>query len=199
MLNNQNTKLLTYFATALIVLLSLTVYTGCDTNTSSEVHTTWTHYGGSPDQSRYFAASEITKENVGQMEIAWMYPSGDDQSYFFSPIVVDSTMYVLGKNYSLIAINVVTGKEIWIHANLRGITRRGINYWESKDKKDKRLIFTLNNSLQAIDAVTGKSITSFGKDGYVDMREGLDRNPTSIRRMQAMMPGVIYDDLVIMG
>jgi quinoprotein glucose dehydrogenase len=94
---------------------------------------------------------------------------------------------------------VVTGKEIWIHANLMGLTRRGLNYWESKDKTDRRLIFTLNNTLQAIDAVTGKSIESFGNGGYVDLREGLDRDPSSIRRVQAMMPGVIYDDLVIIG
>ena len=93
----------------------------------------------------------------------------------------------------------LTGKEIWIHANLVGLTRRGLNYWESKDKKDKRLIFTLNNTLQAIDAVSGKSILSFGDSGYVDMRQGLDRDPSSIRRMQAMMPGVIYDDLIIVG
>lgn len=199
MLNNYNQTLPACLTTTFIVLLSLIVYTSCDTNSSSDAHVTWTHYGGSPDQSRYFAASEITKENVGQMQIAWTYPSGDDQSYFFSPIIVDTTMYVLGKDYSLIAVSVLTGKEIWIHANLRGITRRGINYWESKDKKDKRLIFTLNNSLQAIDAVTGKSITSFGKDGYVDMREGVDRDPFSIRRIQAMMPGVIYDDLVVVG
>ena len=47
--------------------------------------------------------------------------------------------------------------------------------------------------------MTGKSIKSFGDSGYVDMRVGLDRDPTSIRRMQAMTPGVIYNDLVIIG
>ena len=128
-----------------------------------------------------------------------MYPSGDNNFYFFSPIVVDTTMYVMGKNFSLIAVSVASRKEIWIHANLVGLTRRGLNYWESKDKKDERLIFTLNNTLQAIDAVSGKSILSFGDSGYVDMRQGLDRDPSSIRRMQAMMPGVIYDDLIIVG
>lgn len=200
MRKNHNKTPRTYFTiTCITLLLSLIVYTGCEKYSPLSDHTTWTHYSGSPDQSKYFVGSEITKENVDQMQVAWMYPSGDDQSYAFSPIIVDSTMYVLGKNYSLIAVNVMTGKEIWIHANLRGITRRGINYWESKDKKDKRLLFTLNNSIQAIDATTGKSITSFGKNGYVDMREGLDRDPTSIRRMQAMMPGVIYDDLLIVG
>ena len=108
-------------------------------------------------------------------------------------------MYVVAKNSSLVAVNAGTGKEIWIHANLLGLTRRGINYWESNDRKDRRLLFTLNNSLQAIDALTGKSIMTFGNDGYVDMRVGLDRVPSSIRRMQSMMPGVVFEDLIIMG
>ena len=184
---------------AFVILITLTLSVSCKRESSSDDHTTWTQYGGSPDQSKYFNAPEITKENVNKMKVAWTYPTGDNSFYFFSPIIVDTTMYVLAKNYSLVAINALTGKEIWIHANLFGLSRRGLNYWESKDKKDKRLIFTLNNSLQAIDAVTGKTITTFGDDGYTDLRVGLDRDPSSIRRMQAMMPGVIYDDLVIVG
>src|SRR5690606_24353487 len=135
-------------------------------------HASWTHYGGSPAQPRYFRTAEMTNVNVHRMKVAWMYPSEGNDFYFFNPIIVDSIMYVLGKNSSLIALNVATGEEIWIHTKLRGITRRGLNYWESKDKKDKRLLFTLNHTLQAIDAVTGKSIMSFGEGGYVDLREG---------------------------
>ncbi len=162
-------------------------------------HSTWTHYAGSPDQSKFFNATEITKENVSQLEVAWVYENDEPMPNFFSPIVVDTIMYIMAKNSSLVALNARTGKEIWIQANLRGLTRRGINYWESKNRKDRRLIFTLNNTLQAIDALTGKTITTFGKDGYVDLREHLDRDPTSVRRIQSMMPGVIYDDLIIMG
>lgn len=180
-------------------IFSLAAHMGCQTKSSTNDHTTWTQYGGGPDQSKYFEATQITKANVGQMKVAWTYPTSDNAFYLFSPIIVDTTMYVMGKNYSLIALNVVTGKEIWIHANLFGLSRRGINYWESKDKKDKRLVFMLNNTLQVIDAVTGKSITTFGNNGYVDLRQGLERDPSSIRRMQSMMPGVLYDDLVIVG
>ena len=183
-----------------LALLFFGIHISCNPDSSSSnSHTTWSQYAGGADQSKYFEASQITKQNVRQMAVEWVYPSGDSLSYFFSPIVVDTIMYVMGKNFSLIAVNVVTRKEIWIHAKLLGLTRRGINYWESKDRKDRRLIFTLNNSLQAIDALTGKSITTFGDSGYVDMRQGLDRDPSSIRRMQAMMPGVIFEDLVLVG
>ena len=62
-------------------------------------------------------------------------------------------MYVLAKNSSLVALNAVTGKEIWIHTNLRGITGRGINYWESEDRKDRRLVVcsTCGGYLKTID------------------------------------------------
>ena len=181
------------------ILLSAIFCTTCQQDTLPHDHTTWSHYGGHADQSKFFNASEITKENVKDITVAWTYPTSDNSFYFFSPIIADTTMYVLAKNNSLVAVNVLTKKEIWIHSNLFGLTRRGINYWESSDKKEKRLIFTLNNTLQAIDAVTGKTVSSFGEGGYVDLRQGLDRDPSSIRRMQSMMPGVIYGDLVIVG
>jgi len=191
-------KLRTKIIGAIIILCCFIYATFNDILPDNE-HNTWTHYGGSPDQSKYFNASEITKENVNQMQVAWVYPTVDSIPNFFSPIIVDTIMYVMAKNSSMVAINALTGKEIWIHANLQGLTRRGINYWESKDRKDRRLLFTLNNTLQAINAVTGKSIRTFGDSGIVDMRKGLDRIPSSIRRMQAMMPGVVFENLIIMG
>ena len=151
---------------------SVLFYLGCNNGPSSHDHKTWSHYGGSPDQSKFFNASQITKGNVNQLKVLWNYPVEDNDFYNFSPIIVDTIMYVYGKNSSLIALNAMTGKEIWIHTDLRGISRRGINYWENKDKTDRRLVFTLNNSLQVIDAMTGKSISSFGNNGYVDLREG---------------------------
>jgi quinoprotein glucose dehydrogenase len=183
----------------IITILSLFTFAAVSPYMKNDSHSTWNQYGGGPDQSKYFEASQITRENVNELKLAWVYPTMDSAFNFFSPIVVDTIMYVMAKNYSLVALNAETGKEIWIHANLPGITRRGINYWESKDRKDRRLLFTLNNTLQAIDALTGKSITGFGTNGYVDMRKGLDREPTSIRRMQSMMPGVVFEDLIIMG
>ncbi len=190
---------LTKSACIIVVSIGLLSYLSCGPGPAPAKHTTWSQYGGGPDQSKFFEASEITKDNVNQLEIAWSYLTDDNIPYMFQPIVVDTIMYVYAKNSSLVALNVKTGNEIWIHTKLPGISRRGINYWQSQDGKDKRLVFTLNNSIQEIDAITGKSIKTFGDSGYVDMRVGLDRDPTSIRRMQAMTPGVIYKDLLIIG
>lgn len=162
-------------------------------------HLTWREYGGGPDQSKYIILDELTKSNVSQLEEAWFYPTGDDKTYQFNPVIIDSIMYVLAKNNSLVALNATTGKEIWIHANLNGIASRGINYWESKDKKDRRIIFQMNNYLQAIDAFTGKSIINFGNNGLVDLKEGLGRDPKTIARVQSGTPGKVFENLVILG
>ncbi|HTH82087.1 MAG TPA: PQQ-binding-like beta-propeller repeat protein [Mucilaginibacter sp.] len=162
-------------------------------------HTEWKDWGGGPDHSKFVDFHQITKDNVNQLEIAFVYPSGDNGSYKFNPIVVDNVMYVLAKNNSLVALDATTGKEIWIHASLNGIGARGINFWQSKDKKQKRFIMTIGNTLQEIDANTGKLIMSFGTNGYVDLRQGLDRDPNVINRAASTSPGHIYDNLFLMG
>lgn len=159
----------------------------------------WRNYGGGPDQSKYVVAEDISKNTVNQLKVAWSYPTGDDRVYQWNPIIVDTIMYVLAKNSSLVALHAVTGKEIWIHANLRGITGRGINYWESNDRKDRRLLFQMNNYLQAIDALTGKSILTFGDKGLVDLKRGMGRDPKTVFRAQASTPGVVFENLILLG
>ena len=127
------------------------------------------------------------------------YPTGDQRSYVFNPIVVDNVMYVQARNSSLVALDAATGKEIWIHENLPGLATRGIAYWESKDRKDRRLIFAINNHLQEIDARTGKSILTFGNNGLVDLREGLGRDPRTIVRVQPESPGRVFENLILLG
>src|SRR4051812_45768079 len=111
----------------------------------------WVDYGGGADSTHFVKSKQITKSNVDQLKVAWVYPHGETG---FNPIVVGKVMYALGRNGSLIALDATTGKEIWVHAGLRGVNSRGINYWESKDRKDRRLIFSINSYLQEIDANT---------------------------------------------
>jgi quinoprotein glucose dehydrogenase len=133
-------------------------------------HTTWRDYAGGPDNSKYVALEQITKSNVAQLRVAWSYPTRDANSYSFNPIIAGNVMYVLARGSSLVALNATTGKEIWVHENLPGISYRGVNYWESKDRRDHRLIFQINHYLEELDAETGKSILTFGNMGLVDLR-----------------------------
>ncbi len=168
-------------------------------SSSANDHRSWRQYGGGPDQSKYVDLSQITKENVCNLEVAWVYAANNGAGSMFNPIVVDDVMYVLGKNSSLVALDAATGKELWVHTNLSGIVRRGINYWESKDRKDRRLIFCMRDTLQAIDAVTGKSIMSFGDHGVTSLKEDLGRDPATIGRAQSTTPGAIFENLILLG
>jgi quinoprotein glucose dehydrogenase len=187
-------------------ILLLSAFFGCRnpaqdewTEEGYEQYKTWREYGGNPDQSKFVVLNDITKSNVNNLKEAWFYPTGDENTYQFNPIVVDTMMYVLARNNSLVALDARTGKEIWIHAHLQGIASRGINYWESKDRKDRRLIFQMNNYLQAIDARTGKSVLTFGNNGLVDLKEGLGRDPKTLARVQSGTPGKVFENLIILG
>lgn len=162
----------------------------------------WRDYGGAADSAQYSALKQINRSNVKKLEIAWIYPTGDDNQYSFNPIVVDGLMYVLAKNNSIVALDASSGKEVWIHETgprTKLITNRGINYWESRDRSDRRLMFARNNFLEAIDARTGSSISSFGDNGRVDLREGLGRDPTTLSLVQSTTPGRVFEDLLILG
>ena len=162
----------------------------------------WSDYGGAADSAQYSSLSQIDRSNVSKLQIAWTYTIGDNNRYFFNPLVADGVMYVLGKGNSIVALNAATGKEVWVHAaepDTRVITSRGINYWESSDRTDRRLLFASNHFLRAIDARTGKPVLSFGENGRVDLKQGLDRNPAAIRLVQSTTPGRVFENLLILG
>src|SRR4026209_2160201 len=145
----------------------------------------WRDYAGGPDSSRFVPAKQITSANVNQLQVAWSYPAGQTD---FNPAVIRGMVYGRGPNSSFVALDAATGKEIWIHRGVQGFNSRGVNYWESKDGKDRRLILSSNTFLQEIDAQTGQTIPTFGVEGMVDLRVGLDRDPSTVNQ-QSRIPG----------
>jgi glucose dehydrogenase len=155
----------------------------------------WRDYAGGPDSSRFVAATQITKDNVRRLEVAWTYPQGQTD---FNPLVVGGVIFGRGPDNSFVALDAATGKQLWIHQGTEPFNTRGANYWESKDRKDRRLIFSAANILQELDAQTGEVMASFGERGRVDLREGLDRDPKTINQ-QSRTPGRVFENLLILG
>jgi glucose dehydrogenase len=155
----------------------------------------WRDFGGSPDSSRFVAATQIDKSNVGRLEVAWTYPAGATD---FNPLFVRGVVYGRIRDTGLVALDAATGKELWTHDAIPGFGLRGVNYWESADGADRRLLFSALNKLYAIDAKTGKTIESFGTKGAVDLRQGLDRDPEKVNQ-QSRLPGRIFENLIIQG
>ena len=162
----------------------------------------WAEYGGSADSAQYSDLSQVNRENVNKLRVLWRYATGDTREYLFNPIVVHGVMYVMAKRNSIVALDARTGKELWTHdtdPDTTLITNRGVNYWESVGGSQCRLLFACNNTLQAIDATTGKRIIDFGRDGSVDLREGLGRDPNTLTLVQSKTPGKIFGNLLILG
>jgi quinoprotein glucose dehydrogenase len=158
----------------------------------------WWGYGNTSDNARYFKGTQIDKSNVSQLQVAWTYPYGDPGTN--NPIVAHGIIYGRGRGGSIVAVNAKTGEEIWIRTGMQGMTNRGMNYWESPDGQDRRLLFAAQDYLQALDARTGKHIMSFGTEGAVDLRVGIDgRAPESIGRIQSGTPGEVFEDLILLG
>jgi glucose dehydrogenase len=157
----------------------------------------WDQYLGGADSSQYSALDQIDKSNVTQLEVAWSYPTGEN--YLFNPLVVGDTMYVLAKGRSIVALDAVTGRERWVHPNEGPVGTRGMNYWRSSDGNDERLLYVNAGFLTAVDAKTGQTIQTFGNEGRVDLRNGLDGDVSSVRALHTSNPGRVYDDLIIVS
>jgi len=169
---------------------------------AADPHAAWRDYGGASDSAQYSSLTQVTRENVARLQVAWTYPIGENKRALFNPLVVDDLMYVIGRGNAILALAAATGREVWAYqppADTVLITSRGINYWESADRTHRHLLFASNHALRAIDARTGKPITDFGTGGSVDLRQGLDRDPRTIALVQSTTPGRVFGDLLILG
>jgi quinoprotein glucose dehydrogenase len=164
-------------------------------------YTTWRTYGGGGDSSQYSALDQIDKSNVAKLEVAWSFPVGD-RSVVFNPIVVDRVMYVLARDNEIVALDAGTGKELWARPHEGAVSARGINYWQSANGTDRRLLYLNAGMLTAIDARTGNIVASFGKDGRVDLRDGLARegfDVTNVRPLHTSNPGRVIGNLMVVS
>jgi len=175
---------------------------GAVSQSAAPSHTQWSDYGGGPDSAQYTALTQINRSNVNQLQVAWTVPIGDTSRYFFEPVQAHGLVYVMGAGHSINALDAETGEQVWQWKpddKTTAMTDRGINYWESADGKDRRLIFARNQLLQELDAQTGKPITTFGNNGTIDLREGLGRDVSKLTVVQSMTPGRVFGNLLIEG
>ena len=156
---------------------------------------------GGLNNIRYSTATQINRQNVGRLQVAWTYDSQDafkDSEMQSNPIVVDGVLYATTPKLRVVAINAATGREIWTFdaaggaAPQRRFRHRGVTVHQD------RVFFTHRNLLWALDRKTGKPILTFGVDGHIDLREGLDR-PAEKLTVSASSPGVIFEDMLILG
>ena len=165
--------------------------------------------------------TQITKDNVHALEVAWTHRSGD---YFdgsgrsgvtahqSTPLVVGDTLYYCTSFMRVFALDAETGEERWVFdpelRALKGLgpyplACRGVSFWEDERAAEgaacKRRIYhgTKDSELWALDADTGQPCAGFGDSGKVALREGIgeaeswEYYPTS--------PGYVIGDVIVLG
>ena len=194
----METKNRQYFWIALILII------GCQ----SEPNSNWDTYLGHKNSDQYSPLDEINIDNIADLQVAWTYSSddADDQNRSqiqCNPLVIDGVLYGTSAQLKLFALDAKTGQELWVFDPFDGSfemfgmgVNRGLVYYD--DGTDGRIFYSAGSSLFAINARTGKAISSFGEEGIVDMHLGLDRNVDSLF-ISSNTPGVLFEDLLIMG
>lgn len=177
----------------------------------------WRSYGGDPGGTRFSPLTQIGPENVARLRRAWTYHTGEVERsgnstdrhnvapFESTPLVVDGVLYVSTPSSCVIALDPETGREIWKFdpqsgsAARRYFQHRGVSYWQSRDGRDRRILFgTLDGRLMALDAGTGAPVKGFGTDGAVDLKAGLEGYASGVLYAVTSAPAV-YRDLVITG
>jgi glucose dehydrogenase len=162
---------------------------------AAKPYTTWQHYAGGAHSSQFSALDQINRKNVAQLQVAWSFPITGNS--IFNPVVVDGVMYAPVGGGALAAIDAATGKELWRKEGAAPSGARGMNYWESPDRSDRRFIYLQRGDVVAVNARDGEFITSFGTNGRVDLREAMERKPAG--PLGTSNPGRIFENLFIIA
>jgi quinate dehydrogenase (quinone) len=132
---------------------------------------------------------------VSQLQVAWTFPVTG--TVIFNPLVVDEVMFLQASGNTLVAVDAATGKEVWRRQTQGTIGARGMNYWESPDRSDRRLLFIAGGYLTAINAQSGDAIAGFGDNGRIDLRIALQRQ--AAEPLHTGNPGRIFENTMIVS
>jgi quinoprotein glucose dehydrogenase len=203
----------------LFFLIALCFLALPNVSAQSESGADWPYYGHDAGGMRFSPLTQINRENVAKLKVAWIFHTGDvseasrdrKRSGFEStPILVDGTLYFTTPFNRVIALDPATGKQRWaydpkIDKGLDygdGLVNRGVSTWldpsRPAGKACRRRIFEAAQDarLVAIDAATGSPCKDFGKDGQVSLR---DVSGYTAGWYHMTSPPAIIDDLVIVG
>ena len=181
----------------------------------------WPAYGRDPGGARFSPLTQITRENVAQLQVAWTYHTGvPDMSSMshrppaleVTPIVVDGTMYVITPTGIVAALDPRAGTERWRydagvdpHRGYGDFASRGVSYWRDRHAAagaacaTRIIAATIDARLVELDAPTGNPCNGFGASGVVDLRKDLRVAPGEFAFYEVTSPPAIVGDLIVTG
>jgi len=167
----------------------------------------WASYLGDPGRTHYSTLKNIKPKNVGRLEVAWTFHCGDARADNFSqiqcnPLIINGVLYATTPGCKLVALDAATGRELWRFdptaadpkVNSGGVNR-GVVCWG--EGSERRIVYSVDHFLYAIDARSGRPIESFGQLGRIDIKEGLGRDVSKLF-VASSTPGGVYQNLLFL-
>lgn len=174
-------------ASCALAVLALAVGPGAAEARQQGASGEWRFWGGDAGSTRYSSLDAIGPANAGDLTVAWRWKSANfgptpENYYRATPIYANGRLYtVAGERRAAVAIDPATGETLWVYRLDEGLrwekaprrfSGRGLSYWADGDD-ERILLITPGYHMVALDAKTGLPIPSFGKNGIVDLHEGL--------------------------
>jgi len=166
----------------------------------------WPVYRGDPKGNQYAAIAQIHAANVHSLRPAWEYHTRDANqrsTMHANPVVVNGVMYISTPALKAVALNAATGRELWVfdpakynNGEVVRLRNRGVTYW--KGAEGERIFHFVRDRVYALDARTGALITSFGKEGFIDLRQNLGVDPAKAV-IEMTSPGAVFRNLLIIA
>ena len=166
----------------------------------------WPVYLGDAGASHYSALTQISRDNVDRLEVAWTYRTGDarkSSQIQCNPLIVGGRLYATSPGLKAFCLDAATGKEIWAFdpREGRGLgtvgVNRGVVYWEGDQAR--RIFYSVGYLFFALEADSGRPVASFGEGGAVDLRLGLGIDDFEGVSLLSTSPAAVYQDLLIVG
>ena len=200
--------------TRLTLLLVLpTILVGCSRETTVDDGADWPHYARDLAASKYSPLDQISAENVGDLEVAWVWESADyrlggehegasvNPNYQATPIKIGDRLYTSTNMGQAVALDPSTGEEVWRYdpyaSGLRdvpaGRSNRGVAYWS--DGTEERILLGSGEYLVSLDAATGQPDADFGGTGAVNLAD--DPDPRVLTYSWTSAPLVVRDVVVV--
>ena len=173
----------------------------------------WRTYGGDLASTRYSPLDQIEGSNFHELEIAWQFKTDNlgprpESRFQSTPLVIDGVLYSTGgSRRTVFALDAETGELLWIHridegergeAAPRRLSGRGLTYWREGSELGRIIYVTPGYQMVALDAANGRPVSSFGNDGIIDLKEGLDQELDPITAEVGLHAAPIVADGVIL-
>ena len=131
----------------------------------------WPVYGHDAWGQRFSPLTQVNRETVKNLKLAWQYDIKQGTALAFvpasevTPIVVDGLLYYPTLDRKVVALEPETGKEVWSFDLGAPAPRRGVTYWPGDANNAARIIAgTGDGRMVALNAKTGMLIPSFGNE-----------------------------------